>query len=333
MEKHAKEDMDFAKKYLFDEHIISLYKQMTLQLNSCTREKCKQCDLAYIVKDYVLPILQCLTNTITDYNMRLLTTKCLNTAVAFSMLLLGDIGVENAGWCDTQKVIERHTKGSDTNRKILDELKPDILNKTQVGRFVFYILMTDAYLPYNNTTKEDLFFCGHVLLIERINDGSGSEPIYYFYQSYINEYDFKGHMKRMNDTIEMSWERVKNILEKIDYLLTNGKWSQSVVDFWKDFTFVNTQKMVDSNNNNKIFLCYKKTPATECVGILKSYAEKCLANIPVGVDNEIYGDKSLYDSRQTPLTNGQMRISLTNLLRDIRINKKIINGGFRRSRK
>ena len=292
-------------------------------LDRCTPQKCRRCDIGYIVRHYVKPIMQLYTNDITDYNMRLILTKCLNTAIMLVAVLIGPTGVTNAGYCDTQNVIDRHKKGIDTNRRVLDKLKPDILNKTEPGRFVFYILMTDAYLPFDNVSKEQSFFCGHVMLLERINDGSG-EPFYYFYQSYINQYTFNGHFQRNKNTLKMSWERVKNILDNIDYTLMNGKWNDKVVDFWKDFTFVDTTEMKNSNNDNKIFLCYKKFQATECVKYLEDYARQKLTDlqrIPKERDNEIYGDASLYDERQTPMTNGEIRESLTKLLRQIDINR------------
>jgi hypothetical protein len=293
-----------------------------LILQRCQLKRCKQCDIGYIIKDYVKPIFQLITDDITDYNMRLLTTKCLNTAIVLSYCLLGPLGIKRAGYCDTQNVIDRHEKGIDNNRTILDNLKLDILDKTLPGRYIYYILITDAYFPYDNSSKSEGFFCGHVLLLERIPNGE--EPFYYFYQSYINQYDFKGHYERNKGTLKMSWERVKNILENLDYTIMNGKWDEKVVNFWKDFTFVDTNDIKGSNSKGKLFLCYRRTPATECVKYLEDYSKEKLDyinKIPREQMNDIYGDETRYNSRQTPMTNGEIKTCLEKLLQQIDLNR------------
>jgi hypothetical protein len=40
-----------------------------------------------------------------------------------------------------------------------------------------------------------LFFPGHVFILEKIP--SKDEPYFYFYQSYINNYDLKDHIKKI----------------------------------------------------------------------------------------------------------------------------------------
>lgn len=46
------------------------------------------CDLGYIIKDDLCPLLHVMTNRLKTYNMQLLTTKCLNTAVMMLHLLM-----------------------------------------------------------------------------------------------------------------------------------------------------------------------------------------------------------------------------------------------------
>lgn len=204
-------------------------------------------------------------------------------------------------------MIARHEKGIDNNRDILDKLKRDILNKTEKGRFVYYILITDSNFPFDNTSKRDANFPGHVMILERIYDSKKS--FYYFYQSYINLYDFKGHYERNNNTLKMSWSRIKNILEDLDYTLMNGKWDEKVAKFWKEFTFVDTLNMVGSNSKGNFFICYRKTPATKCIRYLEEYIDKTLDKIdsqPASMENEIYGDASRYNTREDPMTNKEI---------------------------
>lgn len=293
-----------------------------LILQRCTYKYCKQCDIGKIIVNYVKPLIQLIGNDLTEYNFKLRTTKCLNTAVFLSMLLLGPIGIERASYCDTQNVIDRHEQGIDNNRAILDKLKVDILDKTKPGRFIYYILITDAYFPFDDKSKSDLFFPGHVILLERIpND---DEPFYYFYQSYINQYDFKGHYERNNNTLKMSWVKAKHTLEELDYTLMNGKWDERVAKFWKEFTFVDTKSGIGSNSKGKFFICYRRTPATECVKYLEEYADKKLNELsvlPPEKNNEIYGDASRYDKRETPMTNSEIRKCLVKLKKQIDLNR------------
>lgn len=291
-------------------------------LDKCEPKRCKQCDIGTLIVSFLKPIMQTLTNDIKDYNMRMLLTKCLNTSIVLSFILLGPIGVKRASYCDTQRTIDRHKKGIDNNREILDRLKLDLLNKNEPGRWVYYMLITDAYFPYDNVNRKDAFMPGHVVLIERINDGK--EVFYYLYQSYINQYDFKGHFDRSKGTLRKSWDEIRNILEKVDAMLMAKKWNENTIQFWKDFTFVNTRDMKNSNSEERMYLCWRKTQATECVKYLEDYVNqklRQLEKIPRTLDDKIYGDESKYDPRQNPMTNGEIRICLTNLLAQINLNR------------
>lgn len=48
------------------------------------------CDLGPIIRYHIVALMQLLTNEVESYNMRLLTTKCLNTAVMIWYLFLGE---------------------------------------------------------------------------------------------------------------------------------------------------------------------------------------------------------------------------------------------------
>ena len=94
-----------------------------LSLGNCTKERCLRCDFGYILKDFVKPIMQCLTNDIKDYYMRLLVTKCLNQSVLMAYFMLGKKGIKLADACDTTKVQQRHEAGEDSNAILLESLK------------------------------------------------------------------------------------------------------------------------------------------------------------------------------------------------------------------
>ena len=305
-----------------------------LQLASCIKDKfcSKRCDMGYLLKNYVKVVIQLLTNDVKDYNMRLLTTKCLNTAVMIAIFLLGNKrGLAVADFCDTSKVIPRHKSGEDNNEKLLELLKKDILSYNKDTphhqyRYVYYILITDASLPKENGNG---FMPGHVFIIEKIPPSDpivDDKPFYYFYQSYINKYDFEGHYKYNKNSLKLSWTRVNKIINEIGYVITNQTWDAKSAKYWKDFTYVNTRDtLMGSESKNRMFLCYKKEKADKCIENLSMYVDqklKFLSSLKESQHNEIYGNNNLYDSDNKPLTNIEIYKSLLKLKSEIINNTK-----------
>ena len=297
-----------------------------LKLEGCSKdkEKCSvsRCDIGYLIKNYVKAILQLLTNDVKDYNMRLLTTKCLNTAVMMAIFLLGNKrGLAVADFCDTTRVIPRHQSGKVNNEKLLTLLKTDILSN-EPDRYIYYILITDASLPKPIGSG---FMPGHVFVIEKIPPVDkivDEHPFYYFYQSYINQYDFEGHFKHNNNSLKLSWTRVNKIINEIAYVITNQTWDAKSAKYWKDFTYVDTKDtLVGSASKNRMFLCYKKEKVEKCVENLHAYVDiklKTLSKIKDEEQNNIYGDNNLYNTdRGQPLTNKEMNESLKKLKHEI----------------
>ena len=272
-----------------------------LSLGNCTKESCSSCDFGYIIKDYIKAIMQCLTNDIPEYHMRLLTSKCLNQSLLISYFMLGKRGIKIADYCDTVSVAKRHNEGKDNNSLLLESMKKDILHKACKYRQLYYILMTDTEFPHDDGINRH--FPGHVFIIEKIP--GITEPTYYFHQAYINKYDYKGHIKRNNNSLELSWQKTKEMMEQIHYVLLNPTWDENSVKYWKKITFVNTSKMLGAHSQGKMFLCYKKARITDCIGRLQKYIQLKLNDISklqLSQLDEIYGDKSKYDANQHPLT-------------------------------
>jgi hypothetical protein len=294
-----------------------------LLLDKCTKTSCKRCDMGYILKDFIKPIMQCLTVDIPDYYMRLLTTKCLNNAVLMSYFMLGKKGIKIANACDSVKVQERHSNKVDNNTTILIKLRKTLLNKQCKYRQLFYILMTDSSFPHDDGMSRH--FPGHVFVIEKIP--GNPDPIYYFHQAYINQYDYAGHIKRNNNTLELSWDSAKRMIEQIHYILLNPTWDENSVKYWKDITFVNTKNMLGAKSQGKMFLCYRKAQVTDCIDRLEEYTKlklKQISKLKISKLNETYGSAALYDSDQNPLSVIEMQRSLKKLL--LRINKSKMSG-------
>lgn len=294
--------------------------------NSCTTpSKCSTCTIGYIIKNYVKPLMQTLTNDIKEYYMRLLVTKCLNSSVMVSVFMLGrKKGVEVADYCDTEMTRQRHLEGKETNSSILESFRDDIFNKRIKTRYLYYILLTDGKFTYNNANKEPQNFPGHVFLLEKV-PGTKTETSYFnFYQSYINEYDLKEHVKKNNNTLKISYDKARSIFESLVYILNVDIWDETCVKMWKSFTFADTTNLIGSRSKDNVFLCIKKSKINNCLKYIKEYTKdklKYLDKIPKQDINKIYGDQTLYDENQQPLSNIEMRTKLTHLYNDI--SKKI----------
>lgn len=294
---------------------------------------CKKCDIGYILKNYVKPLMQTLTVDIRNYYMRLLTTKCLNTAVMLSVFMLGKKrGIAIANYCDTEKTRARHQSLEDDNNTILSHLKSDVLkrNPKLTQRYLYYILLTDGKFPFDDQTKTPAFFPGHVFIIEKMPiDVEQDQHVYYLYQSYINQYDLKEHIKRNNNTLKISYERLKIVLDGLDYILNVSKWDDKCVQYWKVLTFVDSSYLNGSNCKDNFFLCIKKAKVVDCLKHIQAYTSEKLNEIGPKVkrqSREVYGDRKLYDKTQRPLTVGKMYTKLKQLYEDVTAKKSQLSG-------
>ncbi len=295
-----------------------------LSIEKCTKYKCERCDMGYILRNYVKPIMQCLTNDIKDYNMGLKTTKCLNSSLTLAFFMLGKKGIAIADYCDTVLVRKRHQDlKTDNNTMLMDMLEKQITHSVCKYRQLYYILITDSYFPHDD--GKDRHFPGHVFILEKIPgkviNGVRSKPYFYFHQSYINKYDYSGHIKKNNNTLELSLDRVKDMMKQIRYVISNQTWDENTVKYWKEITYVDTKNLLGAKSGGKMFLCFKKAKLTECIDRLDSYVTKKLKEISklkLAQLNEVYGDVSAYDSDQIPLTVHEMKKSLESLQKTIK---------------
>ena len=283
---------------------------------------CNKCDIGYILKNYIKPLIQTLTNDIKNYYMRLLTTKCLNTAVMLAIFMVGkNQALRIANYCDTEATRQRHQEGKDNNKIIINKLRRDILRKNVKNRWLYYVLLTDG--KFQHVDSEPIFFPGHVFILEKIP--GETEPSYYFYQSYINEYDLQNHIKRNNKTLKISHARATEIINDLDYIFNARIWDKKCVKHWKDFTFIDSSQLLNYNSQNNFHICYKKTKLKDCLKYIKQYTYKKLKEIkPVlhQKSNKIYGDSSLYDESQSPLTYKEVYDQLLKLRDTINIANK-----------
>jgi hypothetical protein len=243
--------------------------------------------------------------------------------------LVGKKGIEIGDYCDTRAVIKRHKEGQDNNTAIMNNLKQQLFSKSEKSRTLYYILLTDGYFPPDSNVdtpspSSDVYFPGHVFILEKIWDETEKKHYFYFYQSYINQYTLKQHIE-LNNGLKISLEKAKNLIDNLEYILNNDEWDEDNIRKWGKMTFTNSSKFNNTNSQGKFFLCFRKARSNSCYNNLLAYLTKVLKYInklPPELNDEIYGDKSLYDSDSTPLTNMQMKQQVLSLMSKIYINKK-----------
>jgi len=291
------------------------------ELTSCSNKKCStRCDIVYVIVKYVTPLMQCLTNDIREYNMQLLTTKCLNTAVMLMFFMLGKRGLEHSKYCDSYAIVERHNKGLDNNAAVMKKMRHVILNKKVTNRYIYYILMNDGYFDLPNGEK--VYFPGHVFILERVY--YGGKPYFNLYQSYINKYDLQGYYTK-NKTVRYTMKQIEVLIDKLSYITKNETWDDKCVQYWLDFTMVDTSNLRGSRQGGKLFICFSYEILKLCIENIKEYVKEKISSINSQDLSKVYGDPSYYrDSSVNPLTYGEMKGTLHNILFDIEKNKNHI---------
>ena len=314
-----------------EENQVSLLKnKQSLQLNH-------SCNLGYVVQEHLAPLMQMLSTDITDYNMKIKTTKCLNTAVMMMFFFLGQKGVKIADQCEVSEVKRRHRDSSipDNNMNIMKELKKDLLNSNHKDRYLYYIITTDGYFPYKDGRADQAFFPGHVFVLEKYPfyhvkqnskkniEASQGKPYYYMYQSYINQYDMKGHIQKNGNTLLKTYDDMKYITDELEHVVTNNEWDQRCRDFWNYFTYVDTEKLLTSKPRSEMFLCYRKVKVNSCVNVFQKYLRDHLDKIDVEInnhyitDNNVYKSDRLYNSYFTPKTSSELKKNIIKVLKEL----------------
>jgi hypothetical protein len=267
-----------------------------------------RCDIGYVVKDFVKPLMQAMTLAVEDYNMRLITTKCLNTAVMFMVMFFGKDALKDTVYCDVDNVVRRHNHKSDNNQMLLRALSNDLLKATKT-RYVYYLMLTDGYFIGDDGSKH--FFPGHVMVWEKIPDSSEDKMHYYIYQSYINQYDYNGSLAFRESPI-LSKSKITYYMQSLMAFGKTPVWTQEMVDFWKDLTNVDTSDMLNSKPSNAFYVCYKKRPNKTCLQQLYKFVVETLESIPKS-GNKTYGNSNMFEQHAMPLTNNKMKLAFIKL--------------------
>jgi hypothetical protein len=237
--------------------------------------------------------------------------------------LLGDKGIQIANACDTREVIARHTRGQEDNNVILAQLTKQLFSKREKSRTLYYILLSDGYFEKDLLTQSK-YFPGHVFILEKIYDSDINDHIFFFYQSYINQYTLSEHIK-MNKGLKVSKSRAQQLINDLTHVMTSNTWDKDNVRRWYDMTFADSSDLLNSKSQQKFFLCFRKAKTTTCLQRLEKYLKSkqqiLLSKVQEGKADDVYGDVTLYDNTIKPLTNKQMLVSTQALLSKINHNK------------
>jgi len=311
------------------------------------------CDIGYIIKDHIPAMMQLMTNHIRSYNMQLLTTKCLNTAVMMWYLFLGEQAdvMEAPEACDSKDVAEagiRERKRcrtpaewarSQSNplaviRRLNDALlePQEATREVEDGRQVmkrtlFYVMLTSCKMrpgpervdprSWSNPTMS---FPGHVFVIEKVG---GDRNRYNVFQSYINQYTLSGH-STYNRSFAMSEQTIRGIMQGIQRMYSEPTWSSETTAFWNRFTHVDTREYEGYRFCENSFVCFRTADTSNCVRHLQTFLQKKLremAGVLRSAPHEVYGDASRYNNTDDEslhlLTNAEMREEIRTMLAKI----------------
>jgi len=281
------------------------------------------CNVTELILKYLVPIFQYLSIELTDYNMKLKTTKCLNTAVMLVHILGSEKDVKTkVNYCDTENINKRYSKIKDKIKKIekkkniLDKLDKDLSKSNINARYFYYILMTHTKMKKGN--KNDGWFPGHVYIIEK-SLNCQKELKYKIFQSYINQYDLNGHFKNNNNTMELRDNNIKSVINGMRNILLKKTWNKKAVKFWNKLCYVNTENIIGYDTEN-INICYQKIKIDNCYTNLLNFTKKALTNIKTNIDNKNinhYDVKKDKDNMITSLSIEELYIRFQNLYQEI----------------
>ena len=120
----------------------------------------------------------------------------------------------------------------------------------------------------------------------------------------------------------MSHERATKVIDNLEYIFEAEVWDDKCVQYWKDFTFVDSSFLLNYTSKDNFHICYKKAKLTDCLSYIKKYTTKKIKeieNVLSKKSSHIYGDASLYDKTESPLTYKQVYKQLLKLMNTLNL--------------
>jgi len=254
----------------------------------------------------------------------------LNVATRFSEDLLETL--------EQKQKKQQAKKGGKTSNSSASRSSPAKSSCNMPSRTIFYVILTDAYLPRtptvdvknnnnnNNKVPRVEHFPGHCFVIEKMSQRP-SRNRYNIYQSYINKYTLEGHVE-FNRSLGMSQEKAADLTTNIRRLFSEPAWSPEDTAFWKRFTHVSVPNYEGFQFSDQSYMCYRKADTTNCISHLRSFLERINEELEKRLASgqetpeDVYGNDKLYTGNQRTveiqiLTNAQMRRQLDELLQKL----------------
>ncbi len=297
------------------------------------------CDLPYLIKPHLRAIMQLLTVELREYNMSLITTKCLNTAVLLMYLYLGADALHATRQCDVPNVVARSESmvsqgpqgGSQSavsargRGAVLRALRDEVLAQGQAQaqaqaqsstgrRALFYVLLTDG--PMQRAPEPAPSFPGHVFVIERLPRGT-----FNVMQSYIGHYDLSGHIDAWGG-LSVGRRAMTRILDGLVSIGDAGVWDRECSDAWQALTHTpaeHARQWEGATLGRRTLLpCFKTVQPQGCLTQLREIVDGALDRLAALPDPDaVYGDPSMFPAagpheapRPAPLTVAQMQRDL-----------------------
>jgi hypothetical protein len=210
--------------------------------------------------------MQLFDDELAMYDMQLVTSKCLNTAVLIMYMLLGEAALEHTSFCD---VINVHSKYKNKNFSLpqVNKFKKQILSlDVRSTRSLYYIMITDGAVQRQDS-EDFLVFPGHVSIIEKLVDVDGL-PKFNLYQSYVTKYNLDDHIKMNDRTLEYSYFEIVEFVNNIVELFNSGVWTMQTTRCWLKFIHVNEERFDGFDFKKRIFFCFREVHVDTCASIL-----------------------------------------------------------------
>jgi hypothetical protein len=261
------------------------------------------CDIGYLIKDHVPAVMQLLTNALPEYNMQMLTTKCLNTAVMMMYLMLGADGLRITRHCDVENVRKRHGRAPASQADIARDLRDEVMSTRTSNRALFYLMITDGDMPSQADPQKKVYFPGHVIVIEKLERGN-----FNLYQSYVNHYDLKGHIDDGGGGMPVGPTRMARLMAGLIRLMRAEVWDAGTSRDWRELTGVggaHTQQFEGYAPRGVLLMCYKRVETNTCVSRLKGLLSSTLANlerVPAAERGKLHGRADMYAKGTRPMT-------------------------------
>jgi hypothetical protein len=227
------------------------------------------CPLASVVRDHLAFLMRLFDADLSEYNMRQVTTKCLNTAVLTFYMLLGKRALDHTRYCDVENILARRRRDApapfwDGMVASIRRMRRQVLRRAQErsGPKLFYCMITSAEVPGHGV------FPGHVFVLRKSADPQARFDLY---QSYIHEFDLNQFMQRNADGgTALSRAKVTAILDGLlDVFQNRPVWDAAAAAWWKTLSTVDATRFEGYPIRDTLYFCSRVVTVQQCTDTLE----------------------------------------------------------------